>query len=334
MKPIIGILIAGAALAQAWVPQSSGSNASLRGISVVSADVAWASGTGGAFLRTSDGGKTWRAGSVPGAAALDFRGVQAFSADSAVVMASGEGPKSAVYKTGDGGATWQLLYSNRDAKGFFDAIALPERRVGMILGDPVDGMFTLFRIDREGTVYPRVRMPAALPGEGAFAAGNTSLAIRGRHIWFATGGVGAARVFHSEDGGEHWTVAHTPVRSDADGAGVFSLAFYDLRHGVAVGGNYAKPNEDAHNVALTADGGAAWSEPSGTKPRGYRSAVVWLPRHKLWITTGPTGSEFSRGMGQRWVAFDDGAFNAIGVGPDDTCWAVGPKGRIAKLALQ
>lgn len=195
----------------------------------------------------------------------------------------------------------------------------------------MDGMFTLFRIDREGTVYSQVRMPAALPGEGAFAASNTSLVMRGHRVWFATGGPGAARVFHSDDGGDHWTIARTPIRSDADGAGIFSLAFSDLRHGIAVGGNYSKPTESAHNVAVTSDSGVTWSEPAGANPRGYRSAVAWLPLHKLWIATGPTGSEFSRDMGRSWTAFDDGAFNAIGVGPDDACWTVGPKGRIARL---
>ncbi|HEX6559976.1 MAG TPA: hypothetical protein VF021_10950, partial [Longimicrobiales bacterium] len=37
-------------------PLASSSDASLRGISVVSADVAWASGTRGTVLRTTDGG--------------------------------------------------------------------------------------------------------------------------------------------------------------------------------------------------------------------------------------------------------------------------------------
>jgi photosystem II stability/assembly factor-like uncharacterized protein len=331
MKLLGCIILAPLALAQSWVPQSSGTTASLRGISVVNVGVAWASGTGGTFLGTSNGGKTWQAGSVPEAATLDFRGVQAFSADAAVLMASGEGPKSAVYKTSDAGATWRLFYPNRDAKGFFDAIVLPDPRGGMVLGDPVDGVFTLFRIDQEGTVYSHVRMPPALAGEGAFAASNTSLVIRGHHVWFATGGPGAARVFRSDDGGEQWSIARTPVRSDADGAGIFSLAFSDLKNGIAVGGNYTKASEAAHNVARTADGGATWTEPSGTKPRGYRSSVAWLPRHKIWIATGPTGSEFSRDQGQNWVAFDDGAFNAIGVGENDACWAVGPKGRVAKL---
>jgi photosystem II stability/assembly factor-like uncharacterized protein len=334
LKTFLLLLLAPAAFAQTWVLENTGSTASLRGVSVVDSKTAWASGTGGTFLRTIDGGETWHAGSVPEAASLDFRGVEAFSARSSVLMASGEGPKSAIYKTSDGGATWRLLYPNRDAKGFFDAIAFADAGQGMILGDPVDGTFMLFRLDLAGTAQPRIPLPPALAGEGAYAASDSSLVVRGKHIWFATGGPGAARVFHSEDRGKHWKVSTTPIRNDVEGAGIFSIAFRDLKNGIAVGGNYAKPNEHAHNVALTNDGGATWTEPTGKHPRGYRSGVAWVARDKLWIAVGPTGSEFSRDMGQTWIPFDNDAFNAIGVGADGSCLAVGPKGRIAVLLDQ
>jgi photosystem II stability/assembly factor-like uncharacterized protein len=333
MKLSLFLLLASLAPAQSWIMQPAGTTASLRGVSVVSADVVWASGTGGTYLRTLDGGKTWHAQAVPGAATLDFRGVRAFSPNEALLMASGDGAQSAVYQTADGGVTWKLLYPNRDAKGFFDAIVAPKPGTGWVLGDPVDGMFTLFRIDRAGTVYPHIQLPAALAGEGAFAASNTSLAIRGSHIWFATGGKGAARIFRSDDAGKHWTVAATPLRNDGDGAGIFSLAFSDDRHGVMVGGLYTKPADSAHNVAITSDGGVTWREPAGAHPRGYRSAVAWLPKAKLWVTTGPAGSEFSRDGGETWTPFDEGAFNAIGADAEDHCWAVGGKGRIARLDL-
>jgi len=42
-----------------WVDSPTGSDARLRGLSAVSREVAWASGTGGTVLRTTDGGRTW-----------------------------------------------------------------------------------------------------------------------------------------------------------------------------------------------------------------------------------------------------------------------------------
>ena len=328
------LLIMPVAFGQTWVLQPSGISASLRGVSVVSKSAAWASGSGGTVLRTVDGGGTWKASTVPGAGELDFRGVQAFSADAAFLMASGEGKKSGVYRTGDGGSTWRIFYANPDEKGFFDAIAMPDMRDGMLFGDPVDGVFAMFRINQEGAVVPRVKRPDAMPGEGGFAASNTALVMQGHRVWFGTGGKTGSRVFRSDDAGEHWAVSQTTVRSGADGAGIFSLAFADARNGVAVGGDYSKPAEDAHNIAITSDGGATWTEPSGTRPRGYRSAVAWLPEHKKWITTGPSGSEVSSDGGRNWKPIDDGGFNAIGVGPGDACWAVGAKGRVARLEFE
>ena len=63
----------------AWQPQLSGTTVRLRGVSAVSALVAWASGANGTILRTTDGGRTWTPRPVPGAETLDFRDIDALS---------------------------------------------------------------------------------------------------------------------------------------------------------------------------------------------------------------------------------------------------------------
>ena len=55
-----------------WDLQPSGTKARLRGISVVSGKVAWATGAQGTVLRTMDGGANWRASVVPGGADTRF----------------------------------------------------------------------------------------------------------------------------------------------------------------------------------------------------------------------------------------------------------------------
>src|SRR5437868_4902628 len=60
-------------------PQNSGTTQLLIAVSPVNSRVVWASGAGGTFVRTLDGGKTWTAGVVPGAEALQFRDVQGVS---------------------------------------------------------------------------------------------------------------------------------------------------------------------------------------------------------------------------------------------------------------
>jgi hypothetical protein len=60
--------------------------------------------------------------------------------------------------------------------------------------------------------------------------------------------------------------------------------------------------------------------------RGYRSAVTYNPKRKLWIITGTSGTDVSDDDGKTWKPIDDGSFNALGLD-----WAVGPNGRIARL---
>ena len=90
--------------------QTSNTTADLRGIDNVGNGVAWASGTNGTVLRTEDGGYVWQTCAIPpGAEKLDFRGIQAFDANTAIVMSCGKGDHSRLYKTTDGCHTWKLL---------------------------------------------------------------------------------------------------------------------------------------------------------------------------------------------------------------------------------
>ena len=319
--------------AQLWVAQSSGTKASLRGVSAVDSSVVWASGAGGTYLRTVDGGAVWHAAVVPAAADLDFRAVRALDRNTAWLMSSGPGVKSRIYKTADAGAHWSLLFTNPDAGGFFDALAFWDATRGVALGDPVGGEFVILTTEDGGKTWQRRKTPPALPNEGAFAASNSCLIVLGkREIWFATGGASAARVFHSQDGGQSWDVAIAPLRHES-AAGIFSLAFADRIHGVAAGGDYSKPGDAQGNVAITSDGGLTWLDPSGAHPHGYRSAVVYLAQPKLWIAVGTSGSDMSSDGGQSWKLFDTGAYNAIGAAGTDAAWAVGPGGRVSRLRL-
>lgn len=331
---LTGLAAVSLSAGQTWVAQASGTTASLRGVSAASPAVVWASGAGGTVLRTLDGGATWHATVVPGAGDLDFRSVRALDGQTAWLMSSGAGEKSRILKTADGGVHWSPLYTNPDAGGFFDALAFWDARRGVVLGDPVDGQFVILTTEDGGQSWQRRKLPAALPNEGAFAASNSCLLVREkREIWFGTGGPSGARVFHSNDSGQRWDVVGTPLRHDGAGAGIFSLAFADSIHAVAVGGDYGKPADASGNLVTTSDGGRNWIETVGTHPNGYRSAVAFLAGRKVWIAVGTSGSDISNDGGKSWKTFDSGAYNAIGPA-GDAVWAVGPGGRIGKLRLR
>jgi photosystem II stability/assembly factor-like uncharacterized protein len=329
------IFLAGAAFAQSFTAQSSGSTASLRGVWAVNEEIAWASGTRGTYLKTIDGGATWTAATVPGAETLDFRDVQGVDENTAYLLSIGSGETSRVYKTTDGGAHWTVSLQNPDAKGFFDEMAFWDATHGILVGDQVDGQIVVMSTEDGGKTWQRQKMPPALAGEGAFAASGTGITVLGTsEVWIGTGGKGAARVYHSKDGGRTWTVAATPMRADSAAAGIFSLAFSDAMHGVAVGGDYNKANDETGNIAITADGGATWTKPDGTAPKGFRSAVAYLADRKLWIAAGPSGADVSTDGGKNWKPFDTGNYNAISFVSSQAGWAVGARGRIAAFGMR
>jgi photosystem II stability/assembly factor-like uncharacterized protein len=306
----------------------------LRGLDVVSARVAWASGAAGTVLRTADGGMSWERRPIAGAEALDFRDVEAFDDRTAFALSIGPGDRSRIYKTADGGATWAARHVNRDPEGFLDALAFWDRDHGLALGDPVDGRFVILTTDDGGATWreiPPRGVPGALPNEGAFAASGTCLVVQGdRNAWFGTG---AGRVFRSTDRGRTWAVHATPLRPANASSGIFSLAFRDADHGVAVGGDYKDPGRAVDVVALTSDGGRTWRAPSGTGPRGYRSAVALVPgTTRTFVAVGPTGSDWSEDGGESWKPLGDLGFHAVGFADSSAGWAAGDDGRVERVA--
>ncbi len=298
----------------------------------MSPDVAWASGTAGTYARTTDRGKTWSVGTVPGADKLDFRAVKAFGEATAYLLSAGPGDASRVYKTTDGGKSWVMQFKSTDPAAFLDALAFWDESNGIALGDPVKGQFQLIVTADGGASWKPLAaraLPPALPGEGAFAASGTCLVTRGeKDVWFATGGARSARVFRSGDRGQTWEVSEAPVAAGAASAGIFSIAFRDKDHGMVVGGDYRKPNEAGANAAITSDGGKTWRPLDKGLP--FRSAVAWAKDR--WVAVGTSGSHASADDGATWTPLDRENYNSVGFTPSGEGWAVGPKGRVAMLS--
>lgn len=311
------------AAAQSWTLVPSGTTANLRGVSA-NAKAVWVSGDKGTVLRSTDAGATWRPVSPKGVADLDFRDIEAIDADTAFLLSSGEGRQSRIYKTTDGGATWALLATNLEPKGFWDCMGLWDPTHGIVVGDPINGRFTILTTI-DGATWQTLKGPSANKDEGAFAASGTCVFTRGtREAWFGTGGLGGGRVFHTQDGGQSWSVAKAPIRHDSANAGIFSLAFSDALHGIAVGGDYMKPNESSGTMAITNDGGKTWN--AGSLP-GYRSSLIYAGV-EIWFSTGTSGSDWSRDGAKTWQTWTTEGFNAF-----SNSWAVGSSGKIAKLDL-
>ena len=333
--------------------------------------MAWASGTNGTVLRTEDGGYVWQSCTVPpGAEHLDFRGIQAFDANTAIVMSSGKGVLSRLYKTTDGCHTWILVAKNPDPEGFWDAMQAgdPEdtkhingldeaQERALILGDSVNGQLRLWEW-KEGWEERELELSFQIkgksdPGEGSFAASNSVLQIvqtpQVDPIWkyairFASGTaehsyISIVRVEHTpacEPCREEVSRTQTPMAQNSESAGIFSFEFRNDLIGVAVGGDYKKPEASVRTAALSTDGGMSWKL-AQAPPHGYRSSVAYDVSTKTWITVGPNGTDISTDDGKNWRPLRpdparheapdaDRNWNAISLP-----FVVGPHGRIGKL---
>lgn len=318
----------------AWeIQQSPVPDASFRAVQALDAEVAWIGGSGSTCLRTLDGGATWTALAVPGAELLDFRGLAAFDRDTAVLVSAGraEEGKARIYRTADGGGTWQLAFETQTKGVFLDGVRFWDARNGIVFGDPVDGAWYLLVTNDGGVTWKRVvpeGFPAMQAGEAAFAASNSALIVGGTaDAWIASGGAQRARVFRSQDRGRTWAVTDTPMPSGPT-AGIFGLFIQDSGFGVGVGGDHKEVEQASANVIVTTDAGASWSLTTQTDPPGLKEAVVLLSEHEL-LTVGASGSAISSDRGGTWRKIDTRTFHAAScVGGH--CWAVGGKGLIAR----
>ncbi len=344
--------------------EESHTTASLRGIHNVGAGVAWASGANGTVLRTEDAGYLWQTCSIPpGAEKLDFRGIQAFDANTAIVMSSGPGDQSRLYKTTDGCQTWKLLFTNPDKEGFWDAIVAKNGR-GFLVGDPVADRFVIYassdgkfedwtRFGEHSSLHEfRFDLPP-YKGEGLYAASNSNLeGSPSTGITFVSGGVLGAFCFNaawSQQGIDGFPTfssfkSHIQLATGAN-AGAFSFAnkgeqttdvtFRQFRQFlVAVGGNYKEPDSSSGTAAWSKDGGQHWHA-AAAPPHGYRSSVAYDPTQKLWITVGPNGTDISHDDGKNWTPLKpspqdppdtDKNWNALSLP-----FVVGQHGRIGRL---
>ncbi len=337
-----------------WDLEDPPTTADLRGVSNTGGGAVWASGSHGTVVRSEDGGYLWQACAMPpGAEKLDFRGIQATDENVAVIMSSGKGDLSRLYKTTDGCKSWKLVFTNPDKDGFWDALRKVTDKQFYLMGDPVDGKFAMFYSSDAGNTWSIADDPGleAEKDAGAFAASNSSLVAQGPFLFFGTGGTASPHVYYTyakcASGATDscpiaWGKADLPIAGGSAAAGVFSLtsrmttsqAGKNKTILVAVGGVYDKPELTAGTAATSVDGGKSWTA-AATPPHGYRSAVSYDAIRQNLIAVGPTGTDISTDDGKNWTALKplkgqaadaDQHWNALSFP-----FVVGPKGRIGKL---
>ncbi len=325
-------------IAALWCPEGWGQHVeilhrlggvSLRGLSVVSDQVLWVSGNRGTVGRSVDGGATWRWIKVPGFEQRDFRDVDAFDANVALIMAVGE--PAVLLKTTDGGHSWKKVYENRQAGMFLNAVTFRDQGHGMVVGDPIDGHFFLAASSDGGTNWrelPRPQLPAADTGEYCFAASGTNLfLLRKGEMYFVSGG-SRSRLF-GKDGPVTLPLLQGGASQGANSIAVWAPRGRPLQFTI-VGGDFQDPLLRRQNCVLSRDGGKTWIRPSNP-PYGYRSCVIYITATKL-ITCGLNGVDISLDEGINWNSISAVSFNVCARSQkSETVFLAGNDGLVGRL---
>lgn len=316
------------AQAPAWNSFQSPGKASLRGLSPISDQVCWASGSGGTWLKTEDGGASWQMGTVAGLDTVDFRSIHAFDAQTAVVASAGQ--PAVIYRTEDGGKTWGKAHQE-GKEAFFDAIQFVDAQRGYVLGDPIGGKWMILEtLDGGRSWHSLTNLPDAVQGEAAFAASSSSLLADSEGLTFATGG-SVSRLHRYAYASQSWAVRELIDMTQGESSqGVFAATSLPGEGGlVLVGGDYLKPENRIANALLVL-GEVTISTSEG--PGGYRSGVAYLQNKGWVVAVGPGGSDFSSDGAHSWQPFSQTGFHAVKAAPvGSVLWASGGQGRLGKL---
>ena len=305
---------------------------SLRGLSVVNDNVIWASGSKGQVARSTDGGKKFEWITVKGYEQRDFRDVEAFDANTALIMAV-DSP-AVILKTKDGGKSWKEVFRDNRKGMFLDAMAFTPDGHGIVVGDPIDGKLfiatTVNNGDKWLALRPEDNEYTVAEGEAFFASSGTNVKLGGSKyelfICFATGGTDS-RLF-IDGSPAALKIIHGQGSQGANSVDVDP----EMKKIIIVGGDYTKDTLTKNNIELfTMNGQQLLNAPVQTPPHGYRSCVAFLTSNVL-ITCGTSGVDVSTDGGLNWKLISNESFHVCAKAKTGSAvFLAGKDGRIAKL---
>jgi photosystem II stability/assembly factor-like uncharacterized protein len=315
--------------------QSGYDSISLRGLCVVSDSVIWASGNRGTVVKSTNGGKNWLWYTVPGFAGRDFRDIEAFDSNTAIIMSVGS--PAVMLKTKDGGKSWKEVYRNNAPAMFLDALAFKNDKVGVVIGDPINMRFFISRTFDGGETWKDedgIRLPQAEREEAIFAASGSSLQMipddPDYEFAFVTGGT-VSRFYKMSGKNDQKSVIYgLPLNQGIASTGAFSLAVWNKDVMSTIGGDYSNDIVAYDNFVSTKKGGASWKSPN-TPPHGYRSCVIYIDE-KFMLSCGTSGIDISKDGGKSWDYMNKESFNVCAKAKKGTSvYMAGNRGRIARM---
>lgn len=305
--------------AQSWISQATGFSEPSRGIDdiqIVDANTVWATAYDGLntasvvqeFTRTTDGGTTWIPGTINvNNPTLGINNIAPISATTAWVSAVNgtDGSGSCVYKTSDGGLTWeqQIPFGFSSPGSFVNFVHFFDANNGFAAGDPVGSPleFEIYKTADGGVTWTQVP-GASIPNPSAadeygFNGGNI---VIGNTIWMPTN---KGRILKSTDQGTTWTVSQAPLTNFGAATQSGRLAFSDANNGCLL-----KTAGTVYTYYTTTNGGTTWS--AGAPFTGDYRLLTYIPNSSTIVATsqvtGLSGSAYSSDNGITWNDIDFG----------------------------
>ncbi len=326
------ILLTGFALvsmisqAQSWVNQATKFPLyfGVDEIDIVDANTVWTfayDGSGAGTYpklvsKTTNGGATWTASPItgPGSNTL-ISDLTAIDGNTAWVVTAGVGAGSngnRIWKTADGGATWTQQTSGYSVSSFGNQIHFWDANEGWTAGDPVGGLYEMYRTTNGGATWTLVPgRPAPVGAEYSYVGLKE---VVGNTVWMGTD---IGRILRSSDRGATWSGFYSPVLdfggvTTSGSSGTFT--FKDTNNGllIAVDGADTVGTTTA-TLYSTSDGGANW-EPVNTVGVWYFGDITYVPgTTNTYVSTGINsgdegwmGSAYSVDGGITWTSIDAG----------------------------
>jgi hypothetical protein len=306
----------------------SGKRVSIRGLSVVDDNTVWASGSSGSVARSTDGGKTWNWMVVPGYEKRDFRDVEAFDENTAIIMAVAE--PAIILKTEDGGKSWKKTFEDTAKGMFLDAMYFSDINHGIVLGDPVGPAAFIANTYSGGNFWKKLERGNDTrfdlkEGEAFFASSGTNLVFKDdKHPIIVSGGK-SSRLFINNRQYE------LPLIQGRESTGANSIAMFQGKKAIVVGGDFSKDTITQNNCVLFDIGNDIRFTKPETPPHGYRSCVIYLSKNKL-LTCGTSGIDISKDGGKNWELISKESFHVCQKAKKGKAvFLAGGGGRIAKL---
>ncbi|MDZ4794455.1 MAG: YCF48-related protein [Bacteroidota bacterium] len=311
---------------------TSGNKISLRGLSVVSDNVVWVSGSAGTVGKSSNGGKNWKWMTVKGYEKKEFRDIEAFDGSTALIMAVDT--PATILKTTDGGETWKLTYENKTTGMFLDAMDFAGDQYGIVIGDPIAGQIFIAETFDGGDSWKELRLegkrPVADSGEAFFAASGTNIRLLGNKEFYAASGGKKSRLI------QRFEASPLPMIQGKETTGANSIDVYDKGNGkgskqiVIVGGDFNADTSSEKNCFISTDGGKTWKAPK-EPPHGYRSCVEFLSKDDL-LTCGLTGVDYSFNGGKTWQWVSKESFHTCRIAKQGSAiFLAGNNGKIGRV---